>query len=156
MTARENVRAAVHAQSSEVFNILGAARDIGNERTDEILALCGLAQREHVLAGELSQGDKKKLELALALGAKPKLLLLDEPTAGMSLEETRATMELVDRLNAEFGLTILFTEHDMSVVFNHAQRVTLLHRGEIIVQGTPDEVRNDATAQKIYLGEHEL
>ena len=115
-----------------------------------------MTARENVLAGELSQGDKKKLELALALGGKPKLLLLDEPTAGMSLEETRATMELVDRLNAEFGLTILFTEHDMSVVFNNAQRVTLLHRGEIIVQGTPDEVRKDSTEQKIYLGEHEL
>jgi branched-chain amino acid transport system ATP-binding protein len=156
MTARENVRAAVHAQLGEIYNIFGAARAIGNERTEEILALCGLAERQNVLAGELSQGDKKKLELALALGGKPKLLLLDEPTAGMSLEETRATMELVDRLNAEFGLTILFTEHDMSVVFNHAQRVTLLHRGEIIVQGTPDEVRKDSTAQKIYLGEHEL
>jgi branched-chain amino acid transport system ATP-binding protein len=156
MTARENVRAAVHAQMGEIFNILGSARDIGNERTDEIIDLCGFTERQDVLGGELSQGDKKKLELALALSAKPKLLLLDEPTAGMSLEETRATMDLVDRLNAEFRLTILFTEHDMSVVFNHAQRVTLLHRGEIIVQGTPDEVRNDATAQKIYLGEHEL
>lgn len=156
MTARENVRAAVHAQMGEVFNIFGSADHIGNPRTDEILNLCGLEERQHVTAGELSQGDKKKLELALALGARPKLLLLDEPTAGMSLDETRATMELVDRLNSEFRLTVLFTEHDMSVVFNHAKRVTLLHRGEIIVRGTPDEVRNDTTAQKIYLGEHEL
>jgi branched-chain amino acid transport system ATP-binding protein len=108
------------------------------------------------LAGELSQGEKKKLELALALAVRPKLIFLDEPTAGMSLEETRSTMDLVDRLNAELGLTILFTEHDMSVVFNHASRVTLLHRGQIIVQGKPDEVRNDATAQNIYLGEHQL
>ncbi len=156
MTARENVRAAVHAQRGESFNILGSAEAIGNDRTDEVLGLCGLGERQHMLAGELSQGDKKKLELALALSARPKLLLLDEPTAGMSLEETRATMTLVDRLNAELGLTILFTEHDMSVVFNHAERVTLLHRGEIIVQGTPDEVRKDATAQKIYLGEQDL
>ncbi|MGD9922729.1 MAG: ABC transporter ATP-binding protein, partial [Pseudorhodoplanes sp.] len=86
----------------------------------------------------------------------PKLLLLDEPTAGMSLEETRSTMDLVDRLNEQLRLSVLFTEHDMSVVFNHASRVTLLHRGEIIVQGSPDEVRHDPTAQKIYLGEHQI
>ena len=72
----------------------------------------------------------------------------------MSREETQETMSLVDRLNSDFDLTILFTEHDMAVVFNHARRVTLLHRGQIIVQGTPEEVRQNETAQKIYLGEH--
>jgi branched-chain amino acid transport system ATP-binding protein len=156
MTAWENVRSAVHAQMGQSLNILGSATRIGAERTEEVLKLCGLDAQSAVTAGELSQGDKKKLELALALAAKPKLLFLDEPTAGMSLEETRDTMALVDRLNADLGLTILFTEHDMNVVFNHANRVTLLHRGEIIVWGTPDEVRNNATAQKIYLGEHNL
>ncbi len=156
MTALENVRSAVHAQMGQTLNILGSAARIGAERTREVLALCGLEAQSAVMAGELSQGDKKKLELALALAAKPKLLFLDEPTAGMSLEETRDTMALVDRLNVDLGLTILFTEHDMNVVFNHASRVTLLHRGEIIVWGTPDEVRNNMTAQKIYLGEHNL
>jgi branched-chain amino acid transport system ATP-binding protein len=86
------------------------------------------------------------------LAGQPKLLLLDEPTAGMSIDETKETMELVDRLNATFGLTILFTEHDMAVVFNHAQRITLLHRGHIIVTGTPAEVRANEQVQKIYLG----
>jgi branched-chain amino acid transport system ATP-binding protein len=156
LTVRENVRSAVHAQMKQAFNMLRAASRIGNERTDEVLHLCSLEGRQTVLAGELSQGDKKKLELALALAARPTLLLLDEPTAGMSLEETRSTMDLVDRLNTQLELSVLFTEHDMSVVFNHANRVTLLHRGEIIVQGTPNEVRNDHTAQKIYLGEHQI
>ena len=156
LTVRENVRSAVHAQMSQAFNMLGSASNIANERTDEVLHLCNLEDRQEITAGELSQGDKKKLELALALAAKPKLLLLDEPTAGMSLEETRSTMALVDRLNAQLELSVLFTEHDMSVVFNHANRVTLLHRGEIIVQGTPDQVRNDPAAQKIYLGEHQI
>jgi branched-chain amino acid transport system ATP-binding protein len=73
----------------------------------------------------------------------------------MSLEETQATMTLVDKLNDDLGLSILFTEHDMAVVFNHAQRVSLLHRGEIIVQGTPEEVRRDEMAQRVYLGEHQ-
>jgi branched-chain amino acid transport system ATP-binding protein len=156
MTVRENVRSAVHARIGQAYNMIGAATRIGHAQTDEVLNLCSLDDRQGVVAGELSQGDKKKLELALALAAKPKLLLLDEPTAGMSLEETRSTMDLVDRLNAELHLSVLFTEHDMSVVFNHASRVTLLHRGEIIVQGTPDQVRNDPTAQKIYLGEHQI
>ena len=115
-----------------------------------------MADKGKILAGELSQGDKKKLELAIALAGQPKLLLLDEPTAGMSLEETQETMELVDSLNRDLELSILFTEHDMSVIFNHAQRVTLLHRGQIIIEGSPDEVRDDETAKKIYLGEQHL
>lgn len=156
LTVRENVRSAVHAQMRQAFNMLGTATGIGRERTDEVLQMCSLQDRQNVTGGELSQGDKKKLELALALAGRPKLLLLDEPTAGMSLEETRSTMELIDRLNAQLRLAVLFTEHDMSVVFNHASRVTLLHRGEIIVQGLPDQVRNDPTAQKIYLGEHQI
>jgi len=74
----------------------------------------------------------------------------------MSIDEARSTMELVDRLNRELGLTVLFTENDMGIVFNHARKLTLLHRGAIIVQGTPEEVRANETAQKVYLGEHHL
>lgn len=154
LTAFENVRSAVQAQMGKAFDIFGKADRIGAGETKEILSLCGLAERSSVLAGELSQGDKKKLELALAFAGKPKLLVLDEPTAGMSLEETRETMALVGRLNEESNITILFTEHDMAVVFNHAQRVSLLHHGEIIVEGTPEQVRTNEAAQQIYLGEH--
>ena len=150
----ENVRSAVQSQMGKAFDIFSRAAKIGTEETGNILYLCSLYERRTVLAGELSQGDKKKLELALALAGKPKLLLLDEPTAGMSLEETRETMELVDRLNEEFKLTALFTEHDMAVVFNHARRVTLLHNGEKVVEGTPEQVRMNETVQRIYLGEH--
>jgi branched-chain amino acid transport system ATP-binding protein len=155
LTVFENVRSAVQAQMGKAFDVFGRADKIGTEETQNILRPCGLAEQSKVVAGELSQGDKKKLELALALAGKPKLLLLDEPTAGMSLEETRDTMALVDRLNEEFSLTTLFTEHDMGVVFDHALRVTLLHQGEVIVEGTPEQVRMNETAQRIYLGEHE-
>jgi branched-chain amino acid transport system ATP-binding protein len=151
----ENVRSAVHAQMGKAFDIFGQANRIGIQETENILDLCGLPVKGTVAAGELSQGDKKKLELAIALAGKPKLLLLDEPTAGMSLEETRETMALVDHLNEEFNLTTLFTEHDMTVVFNHARRVTMLHHGEIIIEGSPEEVRMNKTAQRIYLGEHQ-
>jgi len=156
LTVLENVRSAVHSHMGITMNLLARADRIGIRESEEALELCGLSGRLRVTAGLLSQGDKKKLELAIAIASRPKLLFLDEPTAGMSHDETQDTMRLVDRLNAELGLSILFTEHDMSVVFNHAQRVTLLHRGEIIVEGTPDEVRGNETAQKIYLGDHFL
>ncbi len=156
MTVGENVRAAVHAQMHATFRLFAPARSLGVEETTRVLALCGMETKRDLLAGELAQGDKKRLELAIALAGKPRLLFLDEPTAGMSIEEARSTMELVDRLNRELKLTVLFTEHDMGIVFNHARRLTLLHRGEIIVQGTPAEVRANETAQKVYLGEHHL
>jgi branched-chain amino acid transport system ATP-binding protein len=141
MTVAENVRSAVHAQMGRSLDVLG-------------LALCGMEGKRGLLAGELAQGDKKRLELGIALAGKPRLLFLDEPTAGMSIDEAGSTMELVDRLNRDLGLTVLFTEHDMGIVFNHARKLTLMHRGEIIVQGTPAEVRANETAQKVYLGEH--
>jgi branched-chain amino acid transport system ATP-binding protein len=156
MTVAENVRSAVHAQMRRSFDILGVAGRIGTGETERVLSLCGLEGKRELVAGELAQGDKKRLELAIALAGKPRLLFLDEPTAGMSIDEARSTMELVDRLNRELGLTVLFTEHDMGIVFNHARRLTLLHRGEIVVQGTPEEVRANETAQKVYLGEHHV
>ena len=154
MNVSENVRSAVHAQMRRSFSIFGVASRIGVEETERVLALCGLEGKRDLAAGELAQGDKKRLELAIALAGKPRLLFLDEPTAGMSIEEARSTMELVDRLNRELQLTVLFTEHDMGIVFNHARKLTLLHRGEIVVQGTPAEVRANEIAQKVYLGEH--
>jgi branched-chain amino acid transport system ATP-binding protein len=154
LTILENIRSAVQTRMGKTFDLFGCADRIGNEETEKIMMLCGLTRRQSATAGDLSQGDKKKLELALALAGQPKLLLLDEPTAGMSLEETRETMALVDRLNREFNLTILFTEHDMSVVFNHAIRITMLHRGEVVVEGTPEQVRKNELVQRIYLGEH--
>jgi branched-chain amino acid transport system ATP-binding protein len=156
LTVNDNVRCAVHSHLGESMNMFSSAAKVGVEDTMKVLRLCGLADKVKTMAGELSQGDKKKLELAIALAGQPKLLLLDEPTAGMSLEETQETMELVDLLNRDLELSILFTEHDMSVIFNHAQRVTLLHRGQIIIEGSPDEVREDETAKKIYLGEQHL
>ena len=156
MTVAENVRSAVHAQMRRSFSIFGVASRIGVEETERVLSLCGLEGKRDLVAGELAQGDKKRLELAIALAGKPRLLFLDEPTAGMSIEEARSTMELVDRLNRELQLTVLFTEHDMGIVFNHARKLTLLHRGEIVVQGTPAEVRANAIAQQVYLGEHHV
>ena len=153
LTTYENVRQAILTQQKRTLNLFTPAKQLVKEETLELLEITGLSEHVHVITGNLSQGDKKSLELAIALGCKPELLFLDEPTAGMSGEETHETMGLVERLNREMGLTILFTEHDMSVVFGYARRLTVLHQGAIIAEGTPEEVRENETAQKIYLGE---
>jgi branched-chain amino acid transport system ATP-binding protein len=153
LTTYENVRQAILAQQKRTLNLFTPARRLVRQETLELLEITGLSKHTNVISGNLSQGDKKRLELAIALGCKPDLLFLDEPTAGMSGEETHETMGLVERLNKEMDVTILFTEHDMSVVFGYARRLTVLHQGTIIAQGTPEEVRANETAQKIYLGE---
>lgn len=153
LTAYENIRQAILAQQKMTLNFFKPAQRLARQETLELLEVTGLAQHADRVAGNLSQGDKKRLELAIALGSKPELLFLDEPTAGMSGEETHETMNLIKRLNQEMRLTILFTEHDMSVVFGYAKRLTVLHQGAIIAEGSPEEVRSNETAQKIYLGE---
>jgi branched-chain amino acid transport system ATP-binding protein len=153
LTTYENVRQSVLARQRRTFNFFIPASRLAREETMEILDSCGLAEHANAVAGTLSQGDKKRLELALALGNNPVLLFLDEPTAGMSGEETRETMQFVHRLNRERKLTILFTEHDMSIVFGFARRLTVLYEGGIIADGTPEEVRGNERAQRVYLGE---
>jgi len=152
LSTYENVRQAVLAQQKRTLDFFTPARRLAQAETRELLEVTGLSDYADRTAGTLSQGDKKRLELALALGGKPELLFLDEPTAGMSGEETFATMDLVKRLNQEMNLTILFTEHNMSVVFGYARRLTVLHQGAIIAEGSPEEVRNNEAAQKAYLG----
>jgi branched-chain amino acid transport system ATP-binding protein len=154
MTVFENVRCAVHAHMGLSLDLFCRAERHGVERTREIVEMCRLTEKIDEIAANLSQGDRKKLELALALASKPKLLLLDEPTAGMSLEETNETMNVVDELNKTLGVAVLFTEHDMSVVFKHARRISVLHRGKIVAQGLPDEIKSNAYAQEIYFGEN--
>jgi branched-chain amino acid transport system ATP-binding protein len=153
LTTYENIRQAILSQQKKSLNLFTPAHRLAKKETQELLDITGLSQQAKMIAGNLSQGDKKRLELAIALGSKPELVFLDEPTAGMSGEETHETMELVKRLNQEIGLSILFTEHDMSVVFGYARRLTVLHQGTVIAEGTPEEVRANEQAQKVYLGE---
>lgn len=153
LTTYENVRQAILACQKRTLNIFTPANKLAVKETLELLEVTGLIEYKDAIAGILSQGDKKKLELALALAGKPQLLLLDEPTAGMSAEETFETMELVKRLNSEIGLSILFTEHDISVIFGYAKKLSVLYQGMIIAEGTPEDVRKNEEAQKCYLGE---
>jgi len=153
LTVYENVRQAVLARQRKTLNIFTYANNLMRKETLKLIEITGLEENVDTIAGILSQGDKKKLEIALALAGEPELLLLDEPTAGMSKEETFETMELIKRLNREVGLSILFTEHDISVIFGYAQKLSVLYQGRIIADGLPEDVRKNENAQKCYLGE---
>jgi branched-chain amino acid transport system ATP-binding protein len=153
LTAYQNVRQSLLAQQKRTLNFFTPAERLARKETIDLLEVTGLTSFMDTDAGILSQGDKKKLELALALASKPDLLLLDEPTAGMSSEETHETMELVKRLNKEIGLSILFTEHDIAVIFGYARKLSVLHQGVLVAEGTPEEVRQNKEAQQCYLGE---
>ncbi len=152
LSAAENVQVALIARQGQAFNLLASGAGLHREETDELLALVGLADGRDAAAGTLAYGEQKQLELAIALAASPQLLLLDEPTAGLAPAETVAVMQLIERIATERGLTLLFTEHDMGVVFGLAQRIWVLHHGEIIAAGRPEEIRRDAHVQRVYLG----
>ena len=154
LTTFENVQTAVFSQHGQSGNLWRSTRSLGalNERTEYILQNVGLLEKRHRLSGTLALGDQKRLEIGLALALEPKLMLLDEPTAGMSPEETAGTVSLVEKLAHEFKVTMVFTEHDMEVVFGISQKIRVLHAGEIIAAGTPQEISDNPEVQRIYLG----
>ncbi len=153
MSVSENVQVALIARDERHLNLWTPAHGLNEVETDELLELVGLLAEREEIAGELAYGRQKQLELAISLASNPRVLLLDEPTAGMSPTETRESIQLVDRISKERNLTLLFTEHDMSVVFGIADRITVLHHGEIIASGSPDEVRNNPDVRSVYLGD---
>ena len=122
-------------------------------RVDELLDVVGLADKAHRVVGELAHGDQRVVEIALALTMNPRLLLLDEPTAGMGDAETDHMVDLVRRLHAERGLSILFIEHDMSIVFGIAQRITVLDQGRVLAEGSASDISANAQVRAAYLGE---
>lgn len=152
LTVFENVQVAVFSQQRKSTTLFSPARRMAVNETSSILESVGLLEKREATSGSLSHGDQKVLELAMALGNRPELLILDEPTAGMSPEETSVTMELIKRLASTQGLTILFCEHDIEVVFSTAQRIMVMHQGRTIIQGKPDEVRSNKEVQDAYLG----
>jgi branched-chain amino acid transport system ATP-binding protein len=147
-----NVQVSVLSQKKLSRTLFRPAQSLVVEETHRILDSVGLSDKKLDVAGSLSHGDKRILEIAIALGNEPELLILDEPTAGMSPDETASTMALVNRLAREQGLTILFCEHDMEVVFNVATSIMVMQHGHTIIQGMPEEVRQNATVQEAYLG----
>jgi branched-chain amino acid transport system ATP-binding protein len=152
LTVFGNVQVAVLSQQGMSSHLFFPARRQATEETSEILRSVGLSDKAMNIAGSLSHGDQKILEIAIALGNEPEMLILDEPTAGMSPEETVATLDLIKLLARERGLTILFCEHDMDVVFSIAQSIMVMHQGRTLIQGRPEEVRENKGVQEAYLG----
>ena len=134
------------------FNLLRPSQSQAVRETKEILESVGLMDKADRICGALSHGDQKLLEMAIALGNDPELLILDEPTAGMSPEETAVTMELIKRLSSDMGLTILFCEHDMVLVFAIATKIMVMQQGATLIQGEPEVVRGNKLVQEAYLG----
>ncbi len=147
-----NVQVSVLSQQKLSNILFQPASRLAVESTNRILKSVGLLDKKLDVAGSLSHGDKRILEIAIALGNEPDLLILDEPTAGMSPEETSTTMKLIQRLAQEQGLTILFCEHDMEVVFGTAQSIMVMQQGQTIIQDLPEEVRQNREVQQAYLG----
>jgi branched-chain amino acid transport system ATP-binding protein len=147
-----NVQVSVLSQQKLSDKLFQPAARLAVEETNRILESVGLLDKQMDVAGSLSHGDKRILEIAIALGNEPDLLILDEPTAGMSPEETTTAMALIQRLAREQGLTILFCEHDMEVVFGTAQSIMVMQQGRTIVQDEPETVRQNSEVQQAYLG----
>ena len=147
-----NVQVSVLSQKKLSKTLFRPAQSLVVAETERILSSVGLLDKKLDVAGSLSHGDKRILEIAIALGNEPEMLILDEPTAGMSPDETAATMALVNRLAREQGLTILFCEHDMDVVFNVATSIMVMQQGRTIIQAKPEEVRRNVMVQEAYLG----
>jgi branched-chain amino acid transport system ATP-binding protein len=149
----ENVQVAVLSHHKKTLNFFSQAKKLVRQETYAILEAVGLIEEAQSISGTLSYGLQKQLELGIALASEPDLLLLDEPTAGMSPQETASTIALIEKITRERGLTLLFTEHDMDVVFSIAEHITVLHQGVVLAEGKPDEVRRNPDVQRVYLGE---
>jgi branched-chain amino acid transport system ATP-binding protein len=155
LTARENVRLAAQAREAGRWTCLGGARTLARSSSvaDEALARLRLGRLAETQAAMLSHGDQRLLEVAMALAQKPRLLLLDEPTQGLSIEETERAVTILKDMLAEGNLSVILVEHDMEVVFRLADTITVLHRGHVIADGPPAAVRANREVRAAYLGE---
>ncbi len=155
LSVRENLRIAAEVAlglSARPW-LSRAQRARVEQRVDELMALVGLTGKDDRIAGELSHGDQRVVEVGIALSRQPKLLLLDEPTAGMGDEETQLMTALIKRLNKEQGITTLFVEHDMEIVFGIADRITVLDNGHFLAEGNAQEIAANPAVQAAYLGQ---
>jgi branched-chain amino acid transport system ATP-binding protein len=153
MTVFQNVRNAILSKNKiryNMFSRLDRMKDV-NDQTDAVLEQIGLLDRKDVTAGLLSYGQQRALEIGLTIATEPELILLDEPTAGMSSEETREAVKLIGRVTQ--GKTLIIVEHDMEVVFSLADRITVIYYGEVLASGPPDEIRQNQKVKDAYLGE---
>jgi len=159
LTVAENIRAAAQLRHpTSPFDALFSTPRLGRAkvevegRTRELLDLVGLTSRAETRAGELAYGDQRRLELMRALATRPRLLMLDEPAAGMDAGETQVLLKLIDSLRRRFGLAVIVVEHDMDLIMNLCERIQVLAHGERIFEGTPAEVQAHPRVREVYLG----
>lgn len=152
MTVLENVQTTLLSLHQQALTMGKLVRDLYVEDAMSLLERVGMADQAQRPCSILAYGDLKRVDLAIALGNEPRLLLMDEPTAGMAPRERIDLMELTAEIVRERNISVLFTEHDMDVVFAHADRLIVLNRGRLIAEGLPDDVRKNAKVQEIYLG----
>jgi branched-chain amino acid transport system ATP-binding protein len=152
LSVLENVRVAAQALRTtfDLWSPRGRLSEL-TEKAESLLSLVGLGHRRHEPAGNLAHGDQRALEIAVALASDPRLLLLDEPTAGMSPEEARQMMDLIQKLNQE--RTVITVEHRMKLVMGISDRIVVLHHGQLLAQGAPDEIRRHDEVRRVYLGQ---
>ena len=153
MSVFESIQMTFLAGKRRTYDIFSPAKKIYREDTERILEMVGLSELADIPGGLLSHGDKKRLEMGMILANKVEFILLDEPTAGMAPEETAATMSLIKKFAERENLTMLFTEHDMSIVFDWAKRIAVMYQGQIIADSTPEEIKENSTVREVYLGE---
>lgn len=152
MTVAENVQMALISHHQKVYSMLPYAHKMYKDRALELLELVNLSEQAERHCAILAYGDLKRLELAIALCHNPRVLLMDEPTAGMAPQERENLMQLTADIVRDQQISVLFTEHDMDVVFAHSHRIMVLNRGELIADGSVDDIRNNAQVKQVYLG----
>ena len=153
-TVEENILAALvayHGKGLSLFRSMESYRAL-KEEAHQILEMLGLAHRAGEVAKKLAYGDKRLVEIGIALAGHPKMIMLDEPTAGMTPEETDRMVAMIQDLFQETGITFFLTEHDMKVVFSMAHRILVLHQGSLLAQGIPEEIRTNPQVREAYLG----
>ena len=155
MTVRENIQMALLSHHRRLVNWRTRATGLYGEDADRLLGRVGMLGQAGRACSVLAYGDLKRVELAMALANAPQLLLMDEPTAGMAAVERGELMALTAAIARERRIAVLFTEHDMDVVFAHADRILVLHRGQVIAQGAPGEVRASSEVREVYMGSRE-
>lgn len=154
MSVHENIQSTVLYRKGEGLKLFVDSRRRYVRETEEILSMVGLSDKARAMAGVLSAGDRKRVELGIVLATEPDLLLLDEPTCGMSPMETAETIELIQEITGKRSLTVLFTEHKMDMVFSISSCITVMNLGQIVAAGEPDQIRGNEKVQQIYFGEH--
>ncbi len=152
-TVLENVQLALLSHQRRIWNMASKASKLVIREAEELLAMLELTSKAGKLGSALSYGDRRRLEVVLALSCEPQLLLLDEPTAGMSLPDKPGMVALIRKIAREKGVTTVLVEHDMDMVFSVADHITVMHQGMVVAEGTPKEIRANARVQEIYLGE---